>query len=386
MEQVKFVISCAFGLEKIVKNEIKRLDLTISEVTSGAIIVTAPLSAVATLNLNLRCAERVYLKISEFKAETFNQLFDGIYAIEWHKYLTVDSIFPVDAKSKKSKLFSLSDIQAITKKAIVKQLKSKYNIDWFSETGSKYQIEIRINNDIVSVLLNTSGESLHKRAYREKARLAPLKETTAAALVLLSNWYGDDLLVDPMCGSGTILIEAAMIKRNIAPGLARKFDFENWQFIDKNYLKTVRQKAYKAIEYDKEIHLLGMDIDKKAIEIAKENAEMAGVDDCIEFRCQDINNWKVQSKNMKIISNPPYGERLSDKKSVLKLYKQLGEISKDNPDYSIFILTSNEDFETAFGEKAPRNRKLYNGKIKCYYYQWARKKSSRYSHLSAGDD
>ncbi len=366
---MKFVVTCAFGLEKMLKTEIKRLGFEITSVNSGAVTVTAPLSAVASLNLNLRCAERVYLKIFEFKAQTFDELFAGISSITWHNYLLVDSAFPINAKSHKSKLFSLSDIQSISKKAIVNQLKLKYKCTWFKETGSEVKIEIRIENDIVSVLFDSSGEGLHKRGYREKATAAPLKETTAAALVLLSNWYGDDYLIDPMCGSGTILIEAAMIRRNVAAGLGRKFAFENWHFVDKEYLKIARQAAYKAIDYDKELKIMGMDIDKRAISIAKDNAELAGVDDCIEFKTADFLQWKPNYKIAKIISNLPYGERLSDSKSVLKLYKYLGKISRDNPSYSIFALTSHTDFEQVFGRKADRNRKLYNAKIKCYYYQ-----------------
>ncbi len=370
MKKERFIITCAFGLEKILKNELKRLNYPITSAKNGAITIMAPLSAVAELNLNLRTAERVYLQLAEFKAESFDQLFAGVEAIEWQDYLAVDMAFPVNAKSNKSKLFSLSDIQSISKKAIVQKLQKHYRQSWFKESASQFEIEVRIDKDIVSVVANSSGDSLHKRGYRARATAAPLKETTAAALVLLSDWYGDQPLVDPMCGSGTILIEAALLKRNIAVGLSRKFAFEKWAFIDPDYLKEARKKAYAAIDYDKELALYGSDIDDRAIAIAKENAELAGVDDCIEFKTLDVLNWQPKQKEIKIISNVPYGERLSDKKSVLTLYQKLGKIIEEHPEYACFILTSNDDFERAFGRKADRNRKLYNGKIRCYYYQY----------------
>jgi putative N6-adenine-specific DNA methylase len=379
MNTVKFIAISTFGLEKLVKNEIVRLGYDITSVENGSIAFDAPLTAIAKLNLNLRCAERLFLEVGKFRALSFEELFQGIKSISWENYIPGDGAFPVNAKSYKSKLFSLSDIQAISKKAIVEKLKEEYGFAWFRETGAEVAIHVNFLNDEAQVLLDTSGSGLHRRGYREKGNEAPLKETLAAGLVLLSNWYGDTPLIDPMCGTGTILIEAAMFKRNIAPGLSRKFASEAWDFIPENCYKDARKAAYEAINYDLELNLKGYDISEKTIAIARENAELAGVDDCITFEVQDIRNWQPSEEDAyaRIICNPPYGERLEDEKKAFALYEVMGKIIHNQTTWSSFILTSHEKFEVAYEKKSTRNRKLYNGKIKCYYYQYLGPKPPR---------
>lgn len=377
MQDVRFVATSTFGLEKIVKQEIMRLGYSVLTTENGSITFNAPLEAVAKLNLNLRCAERLYLEVGQFEAFSFEDLFQGIKAIPWDLYLEEDSIFPVNAKSIKSTLYSLSDIQAISKKAIVEKLKSVYESQWFQETGYEVDINVHIFQDRVQVLLDTSGEGLHKRGYRAQGNEAPLKETLAAGLVLLSNWYGDTTLIDPMCGTGTLLIEAAMLKKNIAPGLNRRFASEDWGFIPSDVYPEARRIATEAIIKDKKFDIRGYDIHGKTIAIARKNAEFAGVSDCITFETQDINDWDTEGEYVKVIINPPYGERLEDADKAFALYEVLGQKINAHKTWSSFVITSHEGFEKAFGVKATKNRKLYNGKIKCYYYQYIGPKQPR---------
>lgn len=370
-----FVVSSAFGLEKIVKTELKRMGFQVDAVADGAMRFSGELADTARLNYNLRCADRVYLSLAQFKATSFEALYQGILAIPWPDYIAIDDAFPVNAKSKKSKLFSLSDIQSITKKAIVNRLAKNYDLDWFKEDGASVPVHIHIVNNMVEVLLDSSGDGLHKRGYRAKANAAPIKETLAAGLVLLSDWRGKTRLVDPMCGTGTLLIEAALIMRNIAPGLGRQFAAEQWSFIPKEAFKNAKKDAYSAIDYDRPLALKGYDIAPRAIASAKENAELAGVDDIIDFQVQDIANWQPNSDDITVISNPPYGERLEDAPKAYALYRQLAK--KITPlDCSAFVITAHPDLEKAFARKADKNRKLFNGRIKCYYYQYYRKRNS----------
>ncbi len=367
---MKYIVSSAFGIEKIVKTELIRLGLTNLQVENGAIIVDAPIEAMPLLNVHLRCAERVFILVAEEKVHNFDCLFDFVNNLPWEDYLTEDCAFPVLAKSKKSALFSLSDIQRITKKAIVNRLGHYYKSDWFSEKGGKISIHVNIDNDVARVLIDTTGVGLHKRGYRAKANQAPLKETLAAALVLLSDWRGKHLLIDPMCGSGTIAIEAALIARNIAPGIQRKFAFENLKNYNAQHYKKVRQAAYSAIDYDKEVEIKASDIDAKAIAVARQNAELAGVDDDILFEVCDFNKLTIEDKRLTLICNPPYGERLADSASALRLYQQLGQKLGGLNSASYYFLTAHDGFERAFAKSASRKRKLYNGKIKCNYYQY----------------
>jgi putative N6-adenine-specific DNA methylase len=370
MSKFRLLATAAFGIEAIVAKEIKELGFENVTTENGKVAYDADESGICISNLWLRTADRVYIKMAEFKAVTFEELFQGVKAIPWEEYLPEDAEFPVLANSVKSKLFSLSDCQAISKKAIVEKLKSHYEKTWFKETGSKYVIKISILNDIVSVLLDTSGEGLHKRGYREKGNEAPLKETMAAALLKIARWNKKISLIDPLCGTGTILIEAALMGMNIAPGLNRKFAFESWDFIDNEIWKAIKKEAYAAIDYDAELDLCGYDIESSSVEIARENSELAGVDDVIHFQTRDVANLSTKSKYGYIITNPPYGERLLDKTSIEELYKVMGAKFRELDTWSYYVITSFEGFEKIFGKKSTKNRKLYNGKLKCYFYQY----------------
>lgn len=374
MSKLELIATSAFGLESIVAKELKELGFTDLKTENGKVTYTTNEEGLCKSNLWLRCADRVFIKIAEFKALSFEELFEQSKALPWADYLPEDANFIVNAKSVKSQLFSLSDIQSIVKKSIVEKMKDTYMKSWFEETGSKYPILVSILKDVVTVSIDTSGTALHKRGYREIANMAPMKETLAASLIKISNWTPDIPLMDPFCGSGTIAIEAALMGLNIAPGLGRKFVSETWDIIPSDFWKKVRKEAYSAIDYDKELKIYASDIDSKVLKIAMDNAEKAGVDDCIEFKNLDMNELQTDIKNGFIICNPPYGERLEEKHEIDKLYRQVGKVFKRLPSWSYFVITSDEDFQRLFGRKADKNRKLYNGRIKCYYYQYFSKK------------
>jgi len=308
--------------------------------------------------------------VAEFKATTFESLFNRVNEIPWENYLPFDAEFPVNAKSVKSKLFSLSDIQSISKKAIVKRLGTLYNKDWLPETGAKHSILVGILKDTVTVSIDTSGVGLHKRGYREHGHHAPLKETLAASLLKISRWQGKIPLIDPMCGTGTIAIEAALIGRNIAPGLNRKFDFEKWSFVPDDVFKAVKKEAYEMIDYDTPLHIEAFDKDPRAIKIARENAEIAGVEDDIHFQVRDVNELSSNKKYGYIITNPPYGERLNELEEVEELTRIMSIRFEMLDTWSKYIFTAFEDFEKFYNKKSTKNRKLYNGKLKCYFYQY----------------
>ncbi len=370
MKSFSIVVVATFGLESVVKNEIIRMGYSIDKVENGSIYLNGDIEVIATLNQNLRCAERVFILMGQFASKTWEDLYQGVKNLEWLNILNQESCFPVNAKSVKSKLFSLSDIQAISKKAIVEHMKLNYKIEWFAEQGAKVPIHVNILNDIVSVLIDTSGAGLHRRGYRALANDAPLKETLAAGLVQLSRWNAKGPLYDPFCGTGTILIEAAMIMRNIPPGLNKKPVFETWSVSDDKIIKSVRVKGYEQIIYDRDVLIVGTDIDPRAIRTAMKNAELAGVDDCINFSVKALADWEAEAKQGCIITNPPYGERLEDKDSVSILHKKLREKVESQGISLCNLLTSHEHFEQDFGIKADKNRKLYNGNIKCYFYQY----------------
>lgn len=371
MAKYELIATSAFGLESIVAKELKRLGYKDLRVENSKVTYIGDEECICKSNLWLRCADRIFIKLAEFTATSFEELFQGAKNIDWADYLPEDANFIVNAKSVKSQLFSLSDIQSIVKKAIVEKMKDTYEVDWFEESGSVYPILVSILNDTVTISLDTSGEALHKRGYREKGNAAPLKETLAAAMVILSGWRYDRNFVDPFCGSGTIPIEAAMIARNIAPGLNRKFACEEWDFIISSLTwKKVRKEAYEAIIYDKEFNIFGYDIDSKIIPIARQNAVKAGVDDCIHFQTQPVTDLSSHKHYGTIVCNPPYGERLNEKSDVELLYKNMGNTFTKLDTWSYFIITSYEGFEECFGKKSDKNRKLYNGRIQCYYYQY----------------
>ncbi|WP_025642494.1 THUMP domain-containing class I SAM-dependent RNA methyltransferase [Schnuerera ultunensis] len=370
MEQIELIATTTFGLEAIVKRELQNLGYNDLMVENGKITFKATEKDIPITNLWLRSADRVLLKMGEFKAISFDELFEKTKALPWDEWITEDGKFTVEGKSVNSKLFSISDSQAIVKKAVVEKLKTKYKRDWFEETGAKFTIEVSLLKDIATLTIDTSGSGLHKRGYRTQSVEAPLKETLAAALIQLSYWNKDRFLLDPFCGSGTIPIEAAMIGKNIAPGLNRNFASEGWPRIKKEYWQDARREAWDVMVKDFDLNIIGSDIDKKAIELAKENVANLGLEEDIKFITKDFRDFKFRDNYGVIICNPPYGERIGEEKEVDKLYKDMGEIFRKLGTYSIYVLTSSEDFERLYGKDADRKRKLYNGRIKVDYYQY----------------
>ncbi len=370
MSNINLIASSTFGLEAVLKREVIALGFENVKTYDGRVEFTGDESTIAKANLWLRCAGRVWIKMGSFTAITFDELFEQTKALPWEEWIPEDGKFTVIGKSVKSTLFSVPDCQAIVKKAVVEKLKQTYHTDWFDETGASYTIQVGILKDIVTLAIDTSGSGLHKRGYRENAMIAPLKETLASAMVQLSFWKKDRILLDPFCGSGTIPIEAAMLARNIAPGLNRTFASEEWERIDKKIWKEARIEAYKAIQYDVMPEIYGSDIDAHAITLAKENAIKAGVDDCIQFETKSCFDIKLPGKYGVLIANPPYGERIGELKEVEQMYRALGELMKENKTWSSYFITSMEYFESLFGRKADKKRKLFNGRIKTDYYQF----------------
>ncbi|MBC2580302.1 class I SAM-dependent RNA methyltransferase [Clostridium sp. DJ247] len=363
------IATATFGLESVVANELKELGYEDLKVENGRVTFEGDERDIVTCNMWLRTADRVLIKMAEFEAKTFEDLFQGTLAVDWGSIMTEDAFMHVEGKSVKSTLFSVPDCQSIVKKAIIEAMKRKYKKDWFSEDGPRYRVEVGILKDIVTLTLDTSGTGLHKRGYRENAGGAPIKETLAAALVLLSKWEPSRVLADPMCGSGTIAIEATLIGKNIAPGLNRSFASENWPLISKNIWDESRKYAVNAVN-DKDVKILASDMDGRVIKTARENAKKAGVEECIEFQKMPMQDFSSKKRYGFIITNPPYGERLGEVKEVEKLYKDMGEIFEKLKDWSYFVITAHPEFQKYFGKNADKNRKLYNGRLKCYYYQY----------------
>ncbi len=370
INNVDLIATVAFGLEAVVKDEIKKLGYEINKVENGKIHYSGPLDAIARSNMWLRCADRVLLKIGTFEALTFDELFEKTKALDWDKYIPVDGEFPAaKISSIKSTLFSKSDGQRIVKKAVVESLKQRYKVDWFEETAGKYPIHIQILKDQVTLAIDTSGAGLNRRGYREYGNEAPIKETIAAALIYLSRWKPHRYFLDPLCGSGTIVIEAALMGKNMAPGRKRTFISEDWDFMPKVVWDQARAEADQAIN-DESFLLLGSDIDGRALKQARHNAELAGVADYVAFQKLPVQALESQKKYGVIITNPPYGERISEEKEIQRLYGDMGRAFRALDSWSYFIITSYEKFEKYFKEAATKNRKLYNGDIKAYFYQY----------------
>lgn len=372
MKRYELVVPCHFGLEAVTKREIYDLGYEITRVEDGRITFEGDEEAICRANIFLRTAERVLLQVGRFQATTYEELFQGIKAIPWEDYIPQDGKFWVKkASSIKSKLFSPSDIQSIAKKAMVERMKQKYKVDWFSEEGAAYPVRIFLLKDEVMVALDTSGDSLHKRGYRLMTSKAPLTETLAAALILLTPWKKDRILVDPFCGSGTFPIEAAMIAANIAPGMNREFTAEKWTNLipQKLWYDTVSE-AEEMIDHDVSVDIQGYDIDAEVVKAARENAKRAGVDHMIHLQQRAVADLKHPKKYGFVISNPPYGERLEDKADLPALYTQIGESYRGLSDWSMYLITSYEDTEKYIGRKADKNRKIYNGMLKTYFYQF----------------
>ena len=372
MIKYEYISPCHFGLEAVLKREIKDLGYEITNVDNGKVTYTGDINLCARANMFLRTTERVLLKVASFKAETFDELFESTKAIPWEEYIPSDGRFWVaKANSINSKLFSPSDIQSIMKKAIVERMKKKYKIEWFEESGSAYPLRVTIIKDEVTVCIDTSGESLHRRGYRKLISKAPITETLAAALIMLTPWNKDRILVDPFCGSGTIPIEAALIGAKIAPGINRSFLAESWKgFFPDKIWKEGRDEARDLQLKDIDMNIQGYDIDGEIVKAARQNARMAGVDHLIHFQQKDLSSLSSSKKYGFIITNPPYGERLEEQKNLPGLYKEIGKVFGSLDAWSYYIITGYENAEKYIGRKADRNRKVYNGMMKTYFYQF----------------
>jgi putative N6-adenine-specific DNA methylase len=368
---IKLTATAAFGLEAVVKKELEKLGYDQIVVENGRLTFPALLKDICRTNLWLRSADRVLLQMDSFTAMSFEALFEKTKALPWEEWLPADACFPVEGKSIKSKLFSVPDCQAIVKKAIVERLKTRYKLDWFPETGPRYRIEVALYCDVATISIDTSGAGLHKRGYRKLNAEAPLKETMAAAMILLSYWQGERPLLDPCCGSGTIPIEAAMIARNIAPGINRSFASEKWPSLPTDLWEKAREEAVNLQKIlPAPLEITGQDIDQEAVSLAAYHVTSLGLGKDIIVKCLPCSETTITSPYGCLITNPPYGERIGERDATEQLYHQMGALAKKNPTWSFYVLTSNQDFQHIFGKRADRRRKLFNGGIECQYYQY----------------
>ncbi len=372
MKMVELIAPCHFGLEAVLKKEILDLGYEISQVEDGRVTFLGDMEAICYGNIFLRTAERILLKVGKIHAETFDELFEGTRSLPWEEYIPRDGKFWVTkATSIKSKLFSPSDIQSIMKKAMVERLKQYYGLSWFEESGAEYPIRVFLMKDEVTIGIDTSGISLHKRGYRLMTAKAPITETLAAALILLTPWNKDRILVDPFCGSGTFPIEAAMMAANMAPGMNRSFLAESWDnLIPKKHWYDAMDEAAELVDTDIETDIQGYDIDGEIVKAARENARTAGVDHLIHFQRRPVSELNHPKKYGFIITNPPYGERIEEKENLPALYGEIGEAFQRLEAWSEYVITSYDQAEKYIGRKADKNRKIYNGMLKTYYYQF----------------
>ena len=379
MRRFELTAPCHFGLEAVLKREIERLGYDITEVVDGRVTFRGDEEALCRANLFLRTAERILIKIGSFPAETFEDLFQGTRALPWEDYIPKDGKFWVaKAASIKSKLFSPSDIQSVMKKAMVERLKGVYHQDWFSEEGERFPLRVFLMKDQVTVGLDTTGDSLHKRGYRKLVAQAPIAENLAAALLMLTPWNKDRILVDPFCGSGTFPVEAAMMAANMAPGMKRGFAAEGWEHVVRKQLwKDAREEAGDLVDLTVKPDIQGYDIDDKMVSIARENARMAGVDGLIHFQRRELARLSHPKKYGFLITNPPYGERLHDKEQMPELYRMIGEKYRSLDSWSMYLISAYENAERYSGRKADKNRKIYNGMMKTYFYQYLGPKPPR---------
>jgi len=372
MKTFLLTVPTFFGTESILAHEIRSLGYETREITDGRVTFEGDFEAISLANVNLRCGERVLIKMAEFNAQTFDELFEGVRKIEWEGLIQADCAFPVKGSSLKSKLSSVPAITSIVKGAVVRRLSEKYGIGHFEETGPMMRIQFSLLRDKAVIYLDTTGEALYKRGYREKGVVAPLRETLAFSMIDISRWRGDRPFLDPFSGSGTIPIEAALYAKNIAPGLRRRFVSETWRVIGKGMYDSVREEAMDNINRENIPEIYASDIDPAAVKLAKENAKKAGVEKFISFSCSDVKDVKLFQGKGVIVCNPPYGERLLDRKKCEYLYKTMGEKFGEAPEAGKYILTSHEGFEEFYGKSADKRRKLYNGMLKCNLYQYFR--------------
>ncbi|MED3795857.1 class I SAM-dependent RNA methyltransferase [Lysinibacillus capsici] len=377
MANYQLVATSAMGLEAIVAQEVKALGYE-TTVDNGKVYFEGDETAIARTNLWLRVADRVKIVVGQFPAKSFEQLFESVKALPWEKYLPVDAAFPVSGKSVKSKLFSVPDCQAITKKAIVERMKQHYKrLGFLDESGATYKVEVSILKDVATLTIDTSGAGLHKRGYRQAQGEAPLKETLAAALVQISKWNPNRPFVDPFCGSGTITLEAAMFGQNIAPGYNREFISEEWPWMKATIWDTVRDEADSLANYDQPLEIIGSDIDHRMVSIAQENAMEAGFGELITFKQMQARDFTTQLTDGVMIGNPPYGERIGDVEVVEQVIRDVGKVMKNYPTWSVYMLSSMKNFEELYGRQATKKRKLFNGFIETNYYQFWGQKSKR---------
>ena len=379
MEMYTFVAPCHFGLESVLKRELQDLGCEISLVEDGRVTFRGGMDTLCRANIFLRTAERVLLQAGRFRAESFDELFENIKAIPWEAYIPADGKFWVTkATSVKSRLFSPSDIQSIVKKAMVERLKQRYGVSWFPESGASYPVRITFLKDEAVVGIDTSGESLHRRGYRKLASKAPITETLAAALLMLTPWRGDRILVDPFCGSGTFPIEAAMMAAHMAPGVNRSFAAEEWKnLVDRKLWYEAVTEANDLLDDTVETDIQGYDIDPDMVKAARENARDAGVDHLIHFQARPVSELRHPKKYGFLVTNPPYGERLEEKEALPALYREIGEAYGRLDSWSMYLITAYEDAERYIGRKADKNRKIYNGMLKTYFYQYLGPKPPR---------
>ncbi len=372
MRKFEMVVPCHFGMESVLKKEIIELGYDITEVADGRVSFWGDEEALCRGNIFLRTAERILIKVGSFHAETFEELFQGTKELPWEEYIPVDGKFWVaKAAGIKSKLFSPSDIQSVMKKAMVERLKGIYKTNWFEESGESFPIRVFIMKDEVVVGLDSTGESLHKRGYRKLAAKAPIAENLAAALILLTPWNKDRILVDPFCGSGTFPIEAAMMAAGMAPGMNRGFTAQNWpHIIDKRIWADAREEAREMVDLNIDPDIQGYDIDDAMVTIARENAKLAGVDKLIHFQRRGVEQLSHPKKYGFVITNPPYGERMQDREEMPALYRMIGQRFKELDAWSLYMITAYGQAEQDIGRKADKNRKIYNGMMKAYYYQF----------------
>lgn len=372
MRRFEMIVPCHFGMESVLKKEIIELGYDITEVADGRVTFWGDEEALCRANIFLRTAERILIKIGSFRAESFEELFQGTKELPWEEYIPVDGKFWIaKAASVKSKLFSPSDIQSIMKKAMVERLKGIYKVNWFEENGDSFPIRVFLMKDEVTVGLDSTGESLHKRGYRKLTAKAPIAENLAAALIMLTPWNRDRILVDPFCGSGTFPIEAAMMASSIAPGMNRSFTAQSWpHIVEKHNWEDTLDEAREMVDLNIDPDIQGYDIDDRMVAIARENARLAGVDKLIHFQRRGVEQLSHPKKYGFIITNPPYGERLQEKKEMPALYRTIGQRFAELDAWSMYLITAYEQAEQDIGRRADRNRKIYNGMMKTYYYQF----------------
>lgn len=367
--ELQLSVPSLFGLEGLIADELKRLDMKNVRAENGRVLFTGDKSDIARANINLRCGERVLIVVGEMRVKSFDELFEGVKAMAWENYIPIDGAFPVKGHALDSTLHSVPDCQSIVKKAIVDRLSSKFKTDWFKETGAKYQVQFAIMRDLATLYIDTTGSGLHKRGYRPVGNAAPLRETLAAAIVKLSRYRGKEDVCDPFCGSGTLPIEAALAALNRAPGLNRTFTAQNWKWLSKEIWHNAAEQA-RDREYRGAYSIWGGDIDPESIDIARENAKRAGVQDYVRFDVAEAADFKRDTSGGIIISNPPYGERVMERQEAERIYRKFGSAVKALDAWKIYILSSHTEFERSFGQTAVKKRKLYNGMIKCDLFMY----------------